>query len=305
MWSWKKEVTSPSLLDMSCSPRDISAPHSLKPPDGQRKIKYSEETATIRSMPLLVFIAALVGFSFGSFGSVLLHRVAKGEMPLGRSQCPTCKVTLRAFDLVPILSFFFLQGRCRSCKEKISWRYPFLEAMTALLATLLLVTQYSGMPPVTFFFLSVAAYLLLIIAFYDAGTQSIPDVFLTSAFLSALLFRVLLGIEESEALRDGFLGGAIPFLFFGALWIGSRKQWIGSGDIFLGVTIGLLLGVKLTLLALFLAYTGGAIIALCIISLQGRGHQRTIAFGPFLAGGALGALFFGEKILEWYGGLLV
>src|SRR3990167_2026624 len=114
--------------------------------------------ATIRSMsssqPLLVFIAALIVFSFGSFGSVLLHRVAKGEMPTGRSRCPACQITLRAFDLIPLLSFLFLQGRCRACKEKISWRYPSLEASTALLATLLLATQFFAMPFAAFFFLS-------------------------------------------------------------------------------------------------------------------------------------------------------
>src|SRR3989338_7033778 len=173
--------------------------------------------------PLLVFIAVLIGFSFGSFGSVLLHRVARGEMPTVRSRCPACNVTLRAFDLIPLLSFLFLQGRCRACKEKISWRYPTLEASTALLVSLLLATQFFAIPFAAFFFLSVSAYLMLIIAFYDGETQSIPDVFLTGAFLSALLFRVLLGIEESEALRDGFLGGAILFFFFGALCIGISR----------------------------------------------------------------------------------
>ncbi len=235
---------------------------------------------------------------------MLLSRMQRRETLRGRSRCPHCQKVLHWYDLIPLVSFLLLSGRCRVCKKNISWKYPLIEAATALLS-LLLVTSLPPMPLLALLFLGVAAYILLLIAFYDFETQNIPDLFVTVLFLSALLYRIFHATSgPGTELRDGFLGAAIPFFFFGALCIVSHEEWIGSGDILLGVAIGLLLGVRLTLLTLFLAYIVGAFIASFLILLHLARVKTRIAFGPFLASGALLSLFFGDTLLEWYGRVL-
>lgn len=249
---------------------------------------------------LPTLFAALFGLSLGSFGSMLLSRIGTGESFQGRSHCPHCREMLHWYDLIPIMSFLMLGAKCRYCKKNISWKYPFIEAITAL-CSVLIVTSLPPMPISSLLALCIAVYVLLLIAFYDFETRNIPDVFIAIAFPAALLFQVFQAeIGISTSLRDAFLGAAVPFAFFGGLWTVSKGEWIGSGDILLGVTIGLFLGFTLTLLALFLAYIGGACVALVLL-LSGRAQRKTrLAFGPFLAGGALLALFFGDKLLFWY-----
>jgi leader peptidase (prepilin peptidase)/N-methyltransferase len=247
----------------------------------------------------LLFII-LLGLSLGSFGSMLLYRIPRGETLGGRSHCTHCQTSLHWYDLVPLMSFLALRGRCRACKKRISWKYPLIEITTALLFLFLAL----ALPPMSIFallFLAVATYMLILIAFEDFETQKIPDLFITIAFLSALLFRVFHAPTGGETeMRDAFLGASLPLLFFGALCIMSHEEWIGSGDILLGTMIGLLLGVKLTLLALFFAYVGGALIASLLILLHIVKAKGALAFAPFLSGGALLALFFGERFLLWY-----
>ena len=249
---------------------------------------------------LPALFAALFGFSLGSFGSVLLSRIPAGETLHGRSHCPHCREMLHWYDLIPLLSFLLLKGQCRYCKKSISWKYPFMEAITAL-CSVLLITALAPLPIPALLALSTAAFAFLLIAFYDFETKNIPDVFIAIAFLSALLFQTFVAeVRESSSLQDAFLGAAVPLTFFGGLWLMSRGEWIGSGDILLGVAIGLLLGLKFTLLALFLAYTLGACVALVLL-LSGRAQRKSrLAFGPFLSGGALLALFFGDWFLHRY-----
>ena len=249
------------------------------------------------STSVLIFIAVALGLAFGSFGSVLLHRLPKNGTLFGRSMCPDCKQVLRWHDLLPVISFVVLGGQCKYCKKKISLRYPLLEIVTAVCFSLIVI-QSAPAGLAGLLLLTIAVYSLILIAFYDAETQSIPDLFVAVLFLSTLIYISLPG--SAHTIRDVFIGAAIPFIFFGALWIAGRKRWVGSGDILLGTCIGLLLGIKLTLLSLFLAYTIGALVACILIALKRTGPGSSIAFGPFLVSGALIALFFGDKILTQY-----
>jgi len=219
---------------------------------------------------------------------------------MGRSQCTDCEHMLHWYDLVPIISFLLLGGHCHYCGARISWRYPFIEAVTAFLLTLVIIqadpAEWFAIP-----ILVVAIFSLILIAFYDFETQKIPDVFIVVLLLSTLFYQTMLSDSAHPlVLRDAFLGAFIPFAFFGSMWVISRQQWIGSGDILLGIAIGLLLGVKLTLLALFFAYIMGAVAAILLIALRLVQKGSTLAFGPFLASGALLSLFVGEAFLVQY-----
>ena len=150
-------------------------------------------------------------------------------------------------------------------------------------------------------FLLLSVYCLILIAFYDFETQNIPDVFIMILLLSALLFQAVISTQgDALTMRDAFGGAAIPLLFFGTLWLLGREQWIGSGDILLGVAIGLLLGIERSIMAIFLAYIMGASVAVFLLL---QGHVRrgsTMAFGPYLSAGALIALFVGADFLREY-----
>ena len=243
------------------------------------------DNATLHPVPypLQILFTALLGVSFGSFGTMLLYRIPRGETLLGRSKCTHCEATLHWYDLIPVFSFLTLGGRCSHCGHAISWRYPFMEAVTALLFALIVAKHATG-PWVTLALLLPGGYSLLLIAFYDFETKRIPDIFVAALFLIALLHQVFLLAEHPELpLRSAFTGAAIPFAFFGGLWLLSRGGWIGSGDILLGAAAGLLLGLQMTLIALFFAYLMGAIAAFLLILLRLVNKDSTLAFGPFLA----------------------
>lgn len=246
---------------------------------------------------IILFIAVVIGLAFGSFGSVILHRLPKGETILGRSMCPKCQHVLRWYDLIPVISFLIFRGKCHYCRKDISLRYPLLEIVTAACFSLITI-QFISDGWMALVFLAVAVYSLILIAFHDAKTQSIPDLFTAVLFISTLLYQLL--PTSSLTFTDVIIGALIPLIFFGGLWIVSRGSWIGSGDILLGACIGLLLGIKLTLLSLFLAYIIGAAFALTLIMLKRTKLGCHIAFGPFLVSGTLIALFFGEEILRQY-----
>lgn len=260
-------------------------------------------TPTPMPYPLQIFFVALLGLAFGSFGTMLLDRLPTGETFLGRSRCPHCGDTIATRDLIPLISFLLLSGQCRSCKKQISWRYPLFEALTTLVF-LLVFTRVHG-PWALLLSVIIASYSLLLIAFYDFVSQRIPDAFIVILFLAALSAALVQSMELSTALRDAFLGAAIPFTFFGLLWLLSDGRWIGSGDILLGTSIGILLGVSLTIVSLFLAYMLGALVASILIMTKRVRKNHTIAFGPFLVTGTLVALFFGETLLREYQRLLL
>lgn len=257
-------------------------------------------TALVVPYPLQILFAALFGLALGSFATVLLERVPRNASILGRSACPACKHAIRWYDLVPIASFLLLGGACRTCKRTISWRYPVIEAVTALVAALL-VAQFAHREEWLLPLLGLALFAVLLIAFYDFDTQRIPDLFISVLFLSALLYRSIHASDlDGAGLRDAFLGLALPFLLFGSLWAVSRGAWIGSGDVLLGASIGLLLGLRLTALAVLFAYIMGALAAALLLALRLARRGSTIAFGPFLASGAILALFTGDAFLRQY-----
>jgi len=250
--------------------------------------------------PLVIFFIVLVGLSFGSFGTMLLYRLPRGKSLLGRSACTACNHTLHWYDLVPIVSFLLLGGHCRYCNAHISWRYPCIETTTALLLTLLII-RIDPTEWMIALLLIISIFSLVLIAFYDFETQKIPDIFIVVLLLSALLYQSALSAQGNpDTMRGAFLGAAIPLFFFGSLWLISRRQWIGSGDILLGIGIGILLSWKLTILSLFFAYTMGAIAAMFLLILGVVKRGSTIPFGPFLASGALFALFAGKEFLLQY-----
>jgi prepilin signal peptidase PulO-like enzyme (type II secretory pathway) len=145
-------------------------------------------------------------------------------------------------------------------------------------------------------------FILVSLSFYDMYHYEIPDIIIVPAiFFSALLSIMTLGIPFfAPPFLDALLGVLIALIFLGGqVWI-SRETWMGMGDVFIGIFMGIILGWQLTLVALFFAYIIGAVIGILLILVYGKKGKSHIPFGPFLSLGTLLALGVGNEILNWY-----
>ncbi|MBU3942406.1 prepilin peptidase [Patescibacteria group bacterium] len=241
---------------------------------------------------IFVFI---LGLFIGSFLNCFVYRLHEKEpFVTGRSFCPKCRHNLSWLDLVPVFSFLFLKGKCRYCQKKISIQYPLAELLTALIF-FLVFTYYS----INLFWLVITSF-LIIIFIYDLKYFLIPDSVLFIAIFLTLFYLII-----SPVLIAGYLWAALGASgFFLAIYLISRGKWIGFGDVKLAILMGLLVGFPNILIALFSAFLLGAIVGLGLISLKKKTLKSEVPFGPFLIIGIYIALFFGDKIINWYMNML-
>ncbi len=230
----------------------------------------------------------IVGLLFGSFGGVLVDRIPKGKSPTGRSKCPHCEKKLGATELIPVVSYMVLQGKCLHCKKSISIICPLAELGTGLLFIFALSLSSSLLEASL---LALIFWLLLLITIVDAKTQLIPDLFNVPFLMLALCFHFLIGDFD-------YTGIGLALAFFGFQWGISFGKWVGSGDVLFAAGMGLLLrDWQMVAVALFISYVTGFIfisIGLLISKLHRKSH---IAFGPFLVIGTIAALVYGERII--------
>ena len=187
-------------------------------------------------------------------------RFRSGLTLSGRSRCPHCGKTLSALELVPILSFVFLRGRCRKCRAKISWQYPLVEIWTGLIfLTVFQPTLHLAQN----ILLLLTFCLYIVITIYDFRHKIIPDTLVYLSIASAILFRIL----AHGTLYD-WLTGPILFGFFGALWLLSQGRAMGFGDAKLALSVGLLLGMVKGYSAIAFSFWIGAGFGLLIILYQ-------------------------------------
>jgi len=244
---------------------------------------------------LFIFIFGLL---VGSFLNCVIYRLEKEESFLfGRSYCPSCKKTLGAMDLIPVISFFALKGKCRYCKKKISWQYPLVELVTAFLFVFVFLYFGLGSNFLGFLFSLIFFCFLIVVFVYDLKHFLIPDKIIFPAIFLALIYNLF----DLKGLLFNFLPAAFGgFIFFLIIFLISKGKWLGFGDVKLVFLLGLFLGFPNILVALFLSFTVGAIIGIGLIILKGKNLKSEVPFAPFLVLGSLIAFFWGEKILNWY-----
>jgi len=260
------------------------------------------------------------GVCIGSFLNVVIYRLEVGKNLSGRSFCPHCKHTLKWQDLFPVFSFLFLGGKCRYCKQKISWQYPLVELATGLMFLLIFnkfwIPAFAGMTAgmvamiISLAFLFYISSVLVIIFVYDLKHYIIPDKVLLPAIFVAFLYR-LVGIlwipafagmttDKIASLCNYFFAVLVASGFFFLIWLVSKGKWMGFGDVKLAVLMGLLLGLQNVLVALFLAFFFGAIIGVILMIGQKKGLKSEIPFGPFLITGTFVALLWGNQLINLY-----
>jgi len=225
-----------------------------------------------------------LGLAVGSFLNCVIYRLETGGSFLGgRSFCPHCRHKLGFWDLIPVLSFLWLRGRCRYCQERISFQYPLVELTVGILFVLIHLNS------ATAFLAYVIVPFLIVIFVYDLKHYIIPDKVIYPVIALVLIFNF--------SAWPSALGAAA---FFAAIVLISRGKWMGLGDVKLAFLMGIILGFPNILAALFLAFLAGAIIGIGLIALGRKKMKSEVPFGPFLVTGTLIAMFWGEELINWY-----
>ncbi|WP_243371431.1 A24 family peptidase [Geotalea sp. SG265] len=245
------------------------------------------------------FFAFIFGAVVGSFLNVCIYRLPKGEsVVFPPSHCLQCGYKIRFYDNIPIVSYLFLRGRCRSCDTSISLQYPVVELLNGLL-TLFLFIKFG--PTLTFLLLFLFSSALVAITFIDLEHQIIPDVislpgivigFVASFFLPWLgwknsLIGILLG------------GGSLLIIAYGYQFL-TKKEGMGGGDIKLLAMMGAFLGWRSIPFIIFIASLVGSVVGITLMLAQKKDSKLAIPFGPFLAFAAILYVFYGREIIWWY-----
>ena len=201
-----------------------------------------------------------------------------------------------------MISYLILMGKCRNCKERISFRYPLIELLTALFS---LAAALMFGPTLTYLIYFAFISSLIVITFIDLDHQIIPDIIsLPGIPLGFLASFIVPEITYKEALIGIVIGGGLLLLVAIAYEFITKKEGMGGGDVKLLAMIGAFLGWKGVLFTIFSGSLVGTIIGVTIMVAQGKDSKYAIPFGPFLSMGALLYLFFGEPIIYWYLGML-
>ena len=249
--------------------------------------------------PLILFI---LGLFIGSFLGVLIDRLPQNKSILGRSQCDYCNKPLSPIELIPILSFVFQRGKCRSCHRRTSYFYPFVELITGLLFVIVFIyiagdSQYqiSNIKyQIDLIYYLLVTSGLIAIFFADLKYRIIPDQILFFLTVVSLPYLIFSGANLPLHILSAVLGLGILLI----LNIITKGRGMGLGDVKFAAVLGLVLGIPGIILALYLSFLTGAVASIILI-LWGKKKLRggTISFGPFMALGAFLTLFFSSTLI--------
>lgn len=248
---------------------------------------------------MIVLAVFVFGAMVGSFLNVCIYRLPlRLSIVLPRSHCPACETPIRAYDNVPILSYLLLRGRCRACGQAISARYPLIEALTGVTAVAA-VLHFGWQPQLVVAFAFLCA--LIVVTFVDIDHQIIPDPVSLPGIAVGLTASAVTGQPGWRASLVGILiGGGILWAVAEGYQRLTGREGMGGGDVKLLAMIGAFLGWRAVPVTLLIGSLTGTVVGLALILFQSRDSRTPIPFGPFLALGAVSALFFGEELIDWY-----
>jgi leader peptidase (prepilin peptidase)/N-methyltransferase len=244
-------------------------------------------------------IAGLFGALIGSFLNVCIHRLPRQESIVWpASYCPICAKALAWYDNLPLISYGWLRGKCRTCGTAISVRYPIVEALNA--AGYAALFWRFGIMPETFVYAALYSTLIVVTG-TDLSHRIIPDaVTLPGIVIGLLSGAFVLPIGFFTSLVGMLVGGGILWSLAWLSPILFGKEGMGGGDIKLMAMVGAVLGWKPVLLAIMVASLIGSIVGGGLITAGVMRRHEYLPFGPFLAIGSTIALFFHEPLLKWY-----
>jgi len=260
---------------------------------------------------MILILFFLLGLAIGSFLNVLIDRFPREESVIkGRSHCDKCKENLKWYDLVPLLSFIFLKGKCRYCHTSLSLYYPTVEFITGIMFVITFLFTINNFQFSIFnfqsnlnfqFLISLIYYLfivssLVVVFFADLKYGIIPDKIVFPAIVVSTFYLLTMNYE---LLTINFFSAVGACLFFLTLFLITKGRGMGFGDVKFSFLTGLVLGFPNIIIALYVAFLTGAIVG-CILILwrKKRIFGTSIPFGPFLVIGTLTAIFFGEILTQ-------
>lgn len=258
---------------------------------------------------LIVFLVFVLGLVVGSFLNVVILRTPQSQSILGRSRCTYCHRQLIWVDLIPVLSFIWLQGRCRGCRRPISPRYATVELVTACAFALgaFVIAPVSAAGWLMWLLWVVVVCVGIVTFVVDLEHFIILDVITFCGLVASIVIVVLLDVVQGQSLLawsssavSGFLGAAIGTAPLLLLWGMSRGRWIGFGDVKFMVFVGMTLGFPAVIVGMLLAFWLGAGVGLLLLALGIKGLKDRLPFGTFLVLGQMAAFLWGQQILQWY-----
>jgi leader peptidase (prepilin peptidase)/N-methyltransferase len=248
-------------------------------------------------------IAFGLGLIFGSFATVVAHRIPRHEgIVTGRSKCPSCGHEITAVENIPLISYLLQRGRCRHCGARISPRYPLIEVTTALLFLAAVIRYEVGVQAVVY---AAFFWVLVVLTAIDLEHKLLPNRIVYPSFVVGSIALVVLAAIDGEfdRLPDAALGVAVfgGFLFVVAF---IAPAGMGGGDVKLAFVLGEFLGyaggLGIVLVAMFMSFVLGALIGIVVMIVTGGSRKMQVPFGPFLAAGTVFALMWGRPVLDAY-----
>ena len=241
----------------------------------------------------------LIGLIFGSFLNVCIYRIPRGESIVWPpSHCPKCGAPIRPVDNIPVVSYIILGGKCRSCKARISARYPLVELITGILFGGLF--WKFGLSSETLVFLILDLF-LIVISFIDIDYRLILNKITLPGIVVGTILTLSFHVLSVKQVLMGFViggGGLLAIAFLGALLF--RKESMGMGDIKLAAMVGVFLGVQGVAFTLLMAFFVAALFSIGAMALKKANRQSQIPFGPFIAVASVVYLFWGQQMIHWY-----
>ncbi len=265
------------------------------------------------------FVYALFGLVIGSFLNVCIYRLPRNtSIALPRSRCTHCDTPIRPYDNIPVLSYIFLRGKCRSCGKSISIQYPLVELLTGL--AFYGCAQTWGFTPPTFVN-SLFLAMVIVLIFIDYHHQILPNVITLPGAVAGIVLSYFqdhrfyedvfssriashFGLENIQFFLGSVLGAITWAVIFVIVGLGYQKlrkiQGLGMGDVKMMLMVGAFLGIRLGFMTIFAGSLLGSILGIGLM-LVGRANMRTkLAFGVFLGIGSAFSLFYGLDLLNSY-----
>ena len=250
----------------------------------------------------VIFVATLAGLIFGSFASVVAHRIPRRESIGGRSMCVHCGHVITASENVPLLSYLLQRGRCRHCGARISGRYPLVELTTGILFALTAWKFGVTLEAVVY---AAFFWVLVVLSVIDLEHHKLLNVIVLPSFVVGWLCLAAVSVVQQDAgsLKDAAVGAAIFGGFIFALHF-AYPAGMGGGDWKLAFVLGTFLGFLgapgIVVIGMFLSFFVGSIMGVITLVKNGGGRKTQVPFGPSLAAGTALAIFLGHPLLDAY-----
>lgn len=244
-------------------------------------------------MNIIIFIFGVI---IGSFLNLCIYRIPKGKSIIyPNSYCEKCGVSIEVYNLIPVISYIFLRGKCKCCKNKISLRNPLIELLTGIL--FFCTYNIFGL---SFNFIKYIIFIsfIIVIGFIDLDTTNVYTKTTISAMIVGIIYILIEKFYFSYDVKTYIYAVLLCITIIGIIIFITKGM--GSGDLDIYLVVSLFLGFKITAMTIFLSFILGSIIGILLIISKIKNRKDYISFGPFIAVASIFSILIGDKIFLFY-----